>query len=125
MVKHGMRITVIPYEQCPLPKAYLDATEKYAGQVRLSDGGRRVDNYIAGMPFPNVEPQDPLAAWKVMWNHEYKSAYSDDVYTEWVVENQDESGTVERLLSSDTWRRLRWTGCLYREPKPDIPHHPP
>ncbi len=77
------------------------------------------------MPFPNVDEQDPLAAWKVIWNHEYKSAYSDDVFTSWLVENQDEHGNIEKQLSSDTWRRLRWTGRLYRDPKPEIPHSPP
>src|SRR3989442_12732604 len=89
MLKHGMKITVVPYEQCPLPRAFLDATEKYAAQVKLAEEGRRIDNYVAGMPFPNLAVTDPLAAWKIMWNHEYKPAYSDDVYTSWLVENQD------------------------------------
>ncbi len=124
MVKHGMRMTVVPYEHCPLPQAFLDATEKYATQVKLGADGRSIKNYVAGMPFPNLDRADPLAAWKIMWNHEYKPAYSDDVYTSWLVENQDEHGTIEKQLSSDVWRRLRWVGRLYREPKPTIPHDP-
>jgi hypothetical protein len=124
MLKHGMRITVVPYEACPLPRAFLDATEKYAGQVKLAEGGRRIENYVAGMPFPNVNTNDPLAAWQIMWNHEYKPAFSDDVYTSWLVENQDENGVIEKQLSSDVWRRLRWVGRLYRDPKPVITHDP-
>src|SRR5438445_9213487 len=124
MLKHGMRITVVPDEHCPLPRAFLDATEKYAAQVKLDDGGRKILNYVAGMPFPTVDRADAVASWKVMWNHEYKPAYSDDVYTSWLVENQDEHGVIEKQLSSDVWRRLRGVGRLYREPKPVIPHDP-
>lgn len=39
-----------------LPKPYVEATEKYGGQARLalqSDGRYRLENYIAGVPFPN------------------------------------------------------------------------
>ncbi len=125
MVNHGMKITVVAPEVCPLPKAYRDATERYASQVKLTDEGRRLENYVAGMPFPNVDPNDPLAAWKIMWNHEYKPAYSDDVFTDWVVENQDASGAVEKQLVGDAWRRLKWVGRLYGEPKPVITHDPP
>lgn len=124
MVGYGMKMGIVPYERCPLPTAYLEATEKYASQVALADGGRRLDNYVAGMPFPNVASDDPLVAWKIMWNHEYKAAYSDDVYTSWLVENQDTTGAFEKQLSSDVWRRMRWVGRLYGDPKPVIPHDP-
>ncbi len=125
MVKLGMTMKVVPYEQCPLQRAYLDATEKYAAQVKLGADGKTVENYVAGMPFPGVDAKDPQVAWKVMWNHEYKPAYTDDVFTSWLVENQDEHGTIEKQLSSDTWRRLRWTGRIHLDPKPIIVHDPP
>jgi hypothetical protein len=125
MVRNGMRITVVPYERCPLQRSYLEATEKYASQVGLEDGGRVLTNYVAGMPFPSVEVTEPTAAWKVMWNHENKPAYSDDDFTSWLVENQDQDGTIEKQLASDTWRRLRWAGRLHLDPKPVIPHEPP
>jgi hypothetical protein len=38
------------------PKAYKEATEKYAAQVKLSPDGLRVQNYVAGLPFPNIDP---------------------------------------------------------------------
>ncbi len=125
MVGHGMRITVVATKPCPVPKAYREATEKNAPQVQLTEGGRNVENYLAGMPFPTVDPNDPLAAWKIMWNHEYKPAYSDDVFTDWVVENQDANGIFEKQLVGDAWRRLKWVGRLYGDPKPVIPHDPP
>lgn len=51
----------------PASKEYIEATEKYAGQVRivdLPDGGHTITGYVAGVPFPN--PQEPLRGWKLL-----------------------------------------------------------
>ncbi len=124
LIELGMKIEVVATESCPWPKAFERATEQYAAQVELADDKRRLRNYVAGMPFPHVDPNDPDAAWKIMWNHEHKPAYTDDVRTEWVVENQNDNGFVEKMLSSEVWRRLKWEGRIVREPTPIIPHDP-
>ena len=59
----------------PLPRNYLAATEKYAGQVQLQelpDGGLTLHNYQGGAPFPN--PQEPHKGWKVLANLWYRYA---------------------------------------------------
>ena len=124
MLDYGMKIEVVPSQSCPWPKALKKATEQYASQVELSEDKRSLRNYVSGMPFPSIDPNDPDAAWKIMWNHEHKPAYSDDVRTEWVVENQDSTGFVEKMLSSDVWRRLKWEGRINLAPKPVIAHTP-
>jgi Protein of unknown function (DUF1329) len=51
----------------PLPKGYVEATRKYASQVKivkLPDGGLNVANYVAGQPFPN--PSEPHKGWKIL-----------------------------------------------------------
>lgn len=51
----------------PLPKSYMEATEKYRGQVRLVDlpgGGLTLDNYHGGLPFP--DPAEPHRGWKIL-----------------------------------------------------------
>jgi hypothetical protein len=53
----------------PLSKKYLADTEKYSGQVRLrklANGGYTVENYLAGVPFP--DPAEPQAGIKVMYD---------------------------------------------------------
>ncbi len=125
MLGYGMTMEVGEYESCPWPKAFIDATEKYSSQVELSEDNLALHNYTAGMPFPNIDANDPAAAWKIMWNHEHKPAFSDDVRTEWVVENMDDRGYVEKMLSSDVWRRLKWEGRIIHDPKPIIEHEPP
>src|SRR5713101_5907584 len=59
-VSKGMRIKVIPYKKVELPKLYKEATEKYSGQVKLSADGREIFNYVAGLPFPKIDPNDPM-----------------------------------------------------------------
>jgi len=124
MLDLGMKIEVNEAASCPWPKAFRDATDKYAKDVTLNADRKGLGGYVAGMPFPTINPDDPAAAWKVMWNHEHKPAFSDDVRTEWVVENQDPSGVIEKMLSSDVWRRLKWEGRIVQQPLPVIPHNP-
>ena len=125
MLDYGMTITVAENRSCPWPKPFVSATEHYSAQVKLGADKRHLEGYVAGMPFPKVDPNDADAAWKIMWNHEHKPAYSDDVRTEWVVENQNESGAIEKMLSSEVWRRMKWEGRMILDPKPIIPHQPP
>ena len=60
-VENGMPIQVGEYKKVNLPKLYAEATEKYSGQVQLSADGREMFNYVAGVPFPNIDPNDPMA----------------------------------------------------------------
>src|ERR1039457_4878727 len=65
-------IEVGPTISIPLPKKYLDDTEKYSGQVRLTQlptGGYVPRGYVAGIPFPKPLKGDPaLIGQRVFWN---------------------------------------------------------
>jgi hypothetical protein len=37
-----------------------------------------MENYVAGLPFPLLDPNDPQVAAKVMWNFSYRPQYTDD-----------------------------------------------
>jgi hypothetical protein len=57
----------------PLPKTYMEATEKYSSQVKLvdlPDGALTLSGYQGGIPFPN--PADPHQGWKVLANVWYR-----------------------------------------------------
>lgn len=56
-------------------KAWVAATEKNAGQLDVNDAGTIVFKgsgepppYLYGIPFPNIDPNDPKAGVKVVWN---------------------------------------------------------
>ena len=126
-IKHGFPMTIVETKKVEWPKAYKEATEKYASQVKLSPDGLRVLNYVAGLPFPNIDPMDALVAMKIMWNWDYKWHSTDDVDlrnfdadTGAIADNGPM--TVERHFLLDHFRRLFWNGRLYVEPKPEKPN---
>jgi len=43
-------------------KEYVEATEKYSGKVSLGADGELL-NYVAGQPFPKIDPTSPIADW--------------------------------------------------------------
>ncbi len=127
-IKRGLPITVTESKRVEWPRAYKEATEKYAGQVKLSADGLTVENYVAGQPFPNLDPNDPQQAVKIMWNYEYGFVNGLD---DTDLRNFDaDTGSipakgnmgVERHFLLDHFRRLFWTGRLYVDPKPDKPN---
>src|SRR5262245_52482544 len=52
-------------------KEYVEATEKYSGKVALGSNGELL-NYVAGQPFPKVDPNDPQIGQKLAWNFFYR-----------------------------------------------------
>ena len=127
-VRHGLPITVGETKKVEWPKAYKEATEKYAGQVKLSSDGLTVQNYVAGEPFPNLDQKDPQFVLKLMWNFDFGFVKGIDDAD---LRNFDaDTGTVpamgpmsvERHFLLDHLRRLFWTGRLYVDPKPDKPN---
>lgn len=49
------------------PRQYVEATKKYSGRVRLGPEGELL-NYVAGLPFPDFDSNDPQAGLKLAWN---------------------------------------------------------
>ncbi|HEY6418971.1 MAG TPA: DUF1329 domain-containing protein [Candidatus Binataceae bacterium] len=78
MVQRGMMLRIVPTGKLEWPPPFRAATEKYQSQVSLAPDGS-LKNYVAGQPFPLVDPNDPQVASKVMWNFSYRPMYSDDV----------------------------------------------
>jgi hypothetical protein len=78
LVEQGMKITIAPAEHLEWPPPYKDATEKYSPQAALTRDGN-LANYVAGLPFPLVDANDPQAATKIMWNFEFRPLFTDDL----------------------------------------------
>jgi hypothetical protein len=72
-IPSDVQMEVGPTELHLPPKGYLDATAKYASQVKLielPDGGLTLQGYAGGVPFPN--PTDPHKGWKILANLWYR-----------------------------------------------------
>src|SRR5260370_19469683 len=77
LVCQGMRMKIVPTQRLEWPPPFKTATEKYSPQVRVNDRGE-LQNYVAGLPFPLLDPNDPEVATKVMWNFSYRPQFTDD-----------------------------------------------
>ena len=77
-VQHGMQLKIVPSQRIDWPPPYKDATEKYSSQVRLSEDHRSVVGYVAGQPFPLIDPNDPYVANKIVWNNVFRPITTDD-----------------------------------------------
>jgi hypothetical protein len=82
-VMNGMSLTIQPAERIDWPPPYREATEKYSSQVRLSPDGRSLLGYVAGEPFPMIDPNDPHAGAEIMWNVTFRPISSDDYDLRW------------------------------------------
>jgi Protein of unknown function (DUF1329) len=76
-IRHGLRVEVQPTHRAEWSKGFQTATEKYSPQVGL-DKDDYVTNYIAGMPFPLIDVNDPKAAVKVAYNWHFGPVLPDD-----------------------------------------------
>jgi hypothetical protein len=130
-VERGMQIKVVEPQRVELPRSYTEATAQYASQVQLLGAvgadGLRLENYVAGMPFPDIDPNDPQAALKIMWNYEYKPFVTDDLDVRNFDAdtgniNDDEPMTVERHYLVDHIRTQFYNGRVFNDPKPEMPN---
>ncbi|MGA8791382.1 DUF1329 domain-containing protein, partial [Candidatus Binatus sp.] len=77
-ITRGMSMKIVPTERIEWPPPYREATEKYSSQVRLSNDHRSLVGYVAGLPFPFIDPNDPSAGTKLMWNDTFRPTSTDD-----------------------------------------------
>src|SRR5689334_17449406 len=126
-VQHGWPMKIVETKPIVWKRAYKEATEKYASQVKLGDDGNGLQNYVAGQPFPKVETSDKFAANKIMWNFNFRPGFEDDLDLRNLDADtgpisDDRPLQVERHFLVDHFRRLRYVGRLYVDPKPEIPN---
>jgi len=125
-VQRGFPMKITETQKIPLRRALTEATEKYSAQVRLSADGTRMEGFVAGRPFPRVDPNEPHAAMKLMYNFSYSIAFDDldvrnfDADTGPI--SLDRPLQVERHFLIDHFRRLYYVGRLYVDPKPALPN---
>jgi hypothetical protein len=77
VVAHGFKMRTIPARRVEWSQGFQHATEKYAAQVSLDSDGY-LKNYVAGMPFPLIEANEPTAAAKIAYNWHMGPFMPDD-----------------------------------------------
>jgi hypothetical protein len=72
------RNQIVDYGDHPFAPDFLTASKANAGKFAIGEEGHVIAKatneqppYIFGFPFPDVDPQDPQAAVKIVWNYFY------------------------------------------------------
>jgi Protein of unknown function (DUF1329) len=95
----------------PLPRGYVEATEKYGSQTRvveLPNDRLTIKDYVAGCPFPN--PTEPHKGWKILLNMWYRYiphlivATPNNPVTGCT---QDQAGNISCMKGSIVYRQLK------------------
>lgn len=66
-----------PFRVDPL---YNQVTDRYSPSVEYDPESKNLRNYIAGVPFPKIEPADQYAGVKVVWNNFYYLAMAGPAF---------------------------------------------
>ncbi|MFQ5352762.1 MAG: DUF1329 domain-containing protein, partial [Candidatus Binatia bacterium] len=93
-------------------------------QVKLSEDGLSVENWVAGQPFPKIDDNDPDIAKKIMYNYEARWGETDDLDSRnfdadtGSIGREGDGMSVEKHYVIDHFKRMYFTGRLVLEPKP-------
>jgi len=129
MVEHGVKLPVSEYKKVDFPPPFKEATEKYSAQAELAPDGTHKVNWVAGLPFPKIDPTDPFAGTKHMYNFDAAIAVDDldlrnfDCDTG-SVGKDGQPLRVERHFLIDHIRRLYYVGRVEVDPRPVNPDNP-
>jgi hypothetical protein len=67
----GFTMTLEKSRELPIDPLMQKTTERFQGQAKIDSENNRLMNYSAGIPFPEIDPKDPLAGQKAVWNAYY------------------------------------------------------
>jgi hypothetical protein len=127
IVQRGAKLPVRAYKRVLDPPPYRAATEKFAGQVSLSEDGTSLINHVAGKPFTAIDPSDPWLATKLMFNFGAAIAIDDSDTRNFDCDTGQigKGGAplrVEKHFLLDHIRRLYFRERLVVDPKPEMPN---
>ncbi|MGE0811009.1 MAG: DUF1329 domain-containing protein [Immundisolibacter sp.] len=91
--KYALQIKLKKIQKQAIDPSYYEATQKYAGQVQIDPTTKLLSNYVAGTPFPTIDPANSLAGYMAMWNSFYYFSTSgpslDGDYDQLLIDGED------------------------------------
>ena len=130
-VKKGefiLDIGELEYDPGPFKPSYcLEATPKNEGKYDVDEKGDLIDKstgkhpaFMLGLPFPTIDMDDPMAAYKYMWNQFiHRDSWGNARYSYLVTWVNDKG--VEREVAGQ-YRSVVFTACPANEDIPNPDH---
>jgi hypothetical protein len=114
----GLTITLRHSEDIPVDPRWVEATEKYSGDIKFDPETRLVSGYKAGRVFPDLSMDDPYVADKLAWELYFIEGYPGDNFQyvpnfTYVMIDGDKG--VERTMRW-AFMRISMSGRLMGEP---------
>lgn len=106
-------------------KAFVEATKQNASRLTVDERGTVIDqetgkqpDYLYGLPFPHIDPADPQAGVKVVWNYYLATWYGGNAHLRTRMFMMNSKG-VERDIGAEAWFMF-YDGQApkYRHPNP-------
>jgi hypothetical protein len=119
------KIVAYPTGNAHWEKSFLEATEQNSTQLDVDARGTIIEKgtgkqpaYIYGLPFPIIDPKDPKAAVKIVWNQFLAYWYGGSSYNRTLVAMTSPKG-LDRGIVADGWFHfLDGQTPKYREKNP-------
>jgi hypothetical protein len=103
------KIIAYPTGNAHWEQSFLDATEQNATRLDVDARGSIIDkttgkqpDYYYGLPFPKIDPKDPKAAVKIVWNQFLAYWYGGSSYNRTLVVMLNPK-SVDREIVADGW----------------------
>ena len=121
-IGRGATLKVTNRRPVPTERPRVEATERYSGQVKLSADKMRLENYVAGYPFPAVDPNDPDAGVKLIYDYQARTTVDDVDVRNFACQTgslDPKTGMqVERDFHSGHFRRMSYVSRVHVPPMP-------
>jgi hypothetical protein len=106
-------------------RAVLEATERNAHDLAVNDAGSiiaaatgKAPDYVYGFPFPNVDPADPKAAAKIVWNQFFGYWNHGSTFNETRVTMLQPKAIDRDIIANGWFKFYEGQGEKYRSPNP-------
>lgn len=120
-------IVAYPQGSYRWPPDFLKATEANRGRFALGPRGEIIEKstgrqppYIFGLPFPDIDPDDPAAGAKIVWNYFYRVWYFGNIRAQTQL-NWVKPDGLERRTDSDV--RLFYYDGVRDDERPPNPQN--
>jgi hypothetical protein len=108
-IRHGLTVNIVPRGTIDWPSEYQKATEKYSSQAAL-DENDSIRNYVAGLPFPSIDPRDLKAGVKVAYDWRWGPFIPSEASVDSIQKTRAfriDPARPERLIADDSQRDYR------------------
>jgi len=105
---------------------FLDATERNRGKFTVDEKGTIIEKstgkqppFLSGFPFPDLDPKDPNAGIKVLWNSFYENYYLGNIHSETELNWVNPGGIDRRTIQDVNFLYYDGQAERYRLPNPN------